>query len=249
MGLRPLHDWVLIRRSEAEEKTSAGIIIPDAARTRPIEGVVISVGPGRYRQEKGKKDKKQKKFVPTVLKPGQHVMFTDYMAKDVTLDGEEITLIREEDVLGIIEAPGTLAVKKRYDIEIKKDSPPMVQDKPKKAKVEATTKGIKPAEKKKEAETRAKTKKISKQLKKSALKKPQKKTVAKASERKATKKVAAKKTDVKKTVSKKPAKKTMAIKSVAKKTAAKKVAPKKAQPKKTSDKKKSVRKTAGITEK
>ena len=70
MGFRPLHDWVLIKRSKPEEKTSGGIIIPDAARSKSTEGIVEAIGPGKFEQEKGKKekDKKEKKFVPTVLK-------------------------------------------------------------------------------------------------------------------------------------------------------------------------------------
>jgi chaperonin GroES len=58
MGFRPLHDWVLIRRNEPEEKTGGGIIIPDAARSKAAEGIVEAIGPGRYKEEKGKKEKK-----------------------------------------------------------------------------------------------------------------------------------------------------------------------------------------------
>lgn len=240
MGFRPLHDWVLIRRSEPEEKTGGGIIIPDAARSKPAEGVVEAIGPGRYKEEKGKKEKK---FIPTGLKPGQQVIFIDYMAKDVMLDGKEITLIREEDILGTIEGPGALAVKKPYDVEIKRDRPPMVQAKPEKAR----TKEEKPAEEKKEAKIGVGIKKTTKQRKDSTMKKPQKKAVKKAAAKKtvkkaATKKTAAKKT-VKKTIAKKTVKKATAKKSVAKKTAAKKSAPRKAVAKKAV-KKTAVKKTA-----
>ena len=156
MGFKPLHDWVLIKRGIPEEKTSGGIIIPDAARSKPAEGVVEAIGPGRYKQEKDKKgkDKKEKKFVSTVLKPGQQVMFIDYMAKDVTLDGQEITLIREEDILGTIETANALTTKKPYHVEVKKDRPPMVQDKPEKAEVKGNTKEPAQGATKKEEKTK-----------------------------------------------------------------------------------------------
>src|SRR5512135_2240498 len=73
MNLKPLQDWAVIMRAEAEERTSGGIIIPEVAKEKPLEGVIIAIGPGRYKLEKGKEKEKekQKKFVPTVLKPGQ----------------------------------------------------------------------------------------------------------------------------------------------------------------------------------
>ncbi|MDP2158633.1 MAG: co-chaperone GroES, partial [Nitrospirota bacterium] len=126
MSFRPLHDWVLIKRSKPEEKTSGGIIIPDAARSKPTEGVVEAIGPGKFEEEKGK-GKKEKKFVPTVLKPGQRVMFIDYMTKEIVLNGEEITLIQEDNILGVFESSGAVAVKERYHVEVRKDHPPMVQ--------------------------------------------------------------------------------------------------------------------------
>lgn len=126
MGFRPLHDWVLIKRSKPEEKTSSGIIIPDAARNKSTEGIVEAIGPGKFEHEKGKGNK-EKKFVPTVLKPGQRVMFIDYMTKEIVLNGEEITLIQEDNILGVFESSGALAVKKQYQVEVKKDQPPMVQ--------------------------------------------------------------------------------------------------------------------------
>ncbi|NJD57097.1 MAG: co-chaperone GroES, partial [Nitrospirae bacterium] len=155
MKFRPLHDWVVIKRSKPAEMTASGIIIPDAARDKPSEGVVAGVGPGRYKQEKGKKEKK---FFPTVLKPGQKVMFIDYMAKDVELDGMEITLIREDDVLGIIEQSSELAVRKEYRVEIKKELPPMVQARPEKAGVAAGAKQpAKTIKKEKPAKSKGKT--------------------------------------------------------------------------------------------
>jgi chaperonin GroES len=156
MGFKPLHDWVLIRRGTPEEKTIGGIIIPDAARSKPTEGIVEAIGPGRYKQEK---DKKEKKFVPTVLKPGQQVMFIDYMAKDVTLDGQEITLIREEDILGTIETSNALTTKKPYHVEVKKDRPPMVKAKPEKAAVKTKTQEPEKKEQKTKAAKKTKARK------------------------------------------------------------------------------------------
>jgi len=129
MGFRPLHDWVLIRRDEAAEKTAGGIIIPEAAKDKPAEGMVFAIGPGRFRKEEGRKGKgrEEKKFVPTVLRPGQRVVFIDYMAKDVDLAGETITLLREDDILGTLEGKGEVAVKAHYQLEAKADRPPMVQ--------------------------------------------------------------------------------------------------------------------------
>ena len=253
MKFRPLHDWVLIRRSKAADTTGSGIIIPDTAKDKPAKGVVEAVGPGRYKEEKGKKDEKGqkvKKFFPTELKPGEEVMFVDYMAKDVDLDGSEITLVREDDVLGTIEQGGELAVKEPYHVEIKKDRPPMVQAEPEKplAKdravkavktMKAGTKAAAVAEVKKPSKAK-KEKPAEKKSPKSKVKKaaPAKKT-APARKAKPAKKAAVKKTVVKKTAPQKgPVKK-----AVPKKQAPKK--PAKAVSKKTSLKKpvKTVKKT------
>jgi len=98
MKLRPLHDWVVIKRSEAEERSPGGIIIPDTAKDRPSEGVVVSIGPGSYKKIKGKE-----KFVPTTLQPGQRVAYPRYTAKEVEEGGEKFTLVREDDILGTFE--------------------------------------------------------------------------------------------------------------------------------------------------
>ena len=221
MGFRPLHDWVLITRTEPEEMTSGGIIIPASARTKPVEGVVEAIGPGRFREEKGKKEKK---FAPTVLRPGQHVMFIEYRATDVELDGKEITLIREDDILGTIEPTSksdvrpsdepsrALAIKKPYNVEVKKERPPMVQE----AKGKVRAKG--------KVEAKDEVKEKDKTVKKTA-----KKIIKKAAARKTEKKTAVKKTATKKTAAKKSVKKTAAKKTAPKKTAA----PKKTVVKKT----------------
>lgn len=240
MKFRPLHDWVLIKRSKAAEMTVSGIIIPESAKDKPAKGVVEAVGPGRYKEEKGKKDeqgKKVKKFVPTVLKPGEEVMFVDYMAKDVELDDREITLVREEDVLGIVEQGGALAVKEPYQVEVKKERPPMVQAKPERAAAkEKAGKAVKPRAKAAAAPAAKKPSKPKNE--KASAKKPQKKATT-------TKKTAIKKTAVKKTAAKKaPAKKTSPKKGPVKKTTAKKSAAKKSATMKPAAKKTAAKKPA-----
>ncbi len=244
MGFRPLHDWVLIERSEPEEKTSGGIIIPDAARTKPTEGIVKAIGPGKFEEKKDAgKGKKEKKFVPTVLKPGQRVMFIDYMTKDIVLNGEEITIIQEDNILGVFESFGPVAVKKQYHVEVRKDHPPMIQAEKTKALTKKTfeaevtfRKAVKTGKsiKKVKAEVKTNTKKTAAKGKDNEMKKTAKKAAPKkAAPKKAVAKKTAKKAVVKKAVAKKAApKKAVVKKAVAKKTVAKKAAPKKAAAKK-----------------
>jgi chaperonin GroES len=93
--IRPLHDRVIVKRIEEEEKSKGGIIIPDTAKEKPQEGRVIAVGPGR--QEDGK-------VIALDLKAGDRVLFGKYAGTEVELDGEDHLILREEDVLGVIEA-------------------------------------------------------------------------------------------------------------------------------------------------
>ena len=95
MGFRPLHDRVVIRRVEAEEKTSGGIIIPDTAREKPMEGEVVAVGPGA-RGEDGK-------IQPLDVKAGDRVLFGKWSGTEVKLDGEDLIIMKESDVMGIID--------------------------------------------------------------------------------------------------------------------------------------------------
>ncbi|MBB5022483.1 co-chaperone GroES [Desulfurispira natronophila] len=95
MKIRPLQDRILVKRIEAEEKTASGIIIPDTAKEKPMEGNVIAVGPGKQ-TESGNK------IVPTV-KDGDRVLFSKYAGTDVKIDGEEYLIMREDDILGVIE--------------------------------------------------------------------------------------------------------------------------------------------------
>ena len=95
MGFRPLHDRVVVRRVEAEEKTAGGIIIPDTAKEKPMEGEVISVGPGA-RGEDGK-------LIALDVKAGDRVLFGKWSGTEVKLDGEELLIMKESDIMGIIE--------------------------------------------------------------------------------------------------------------------------------------------------
>ncbi len=126
MKIRPLHDWVVIQKAEAEEKSPGGIIIPEVAKEKPQWGTVVAAGPGAYKAEKGKdkdKGKEKKMFVPTEVKPGDRVLYEKYMAKDVETDGEEVTMVREEYILGVLESEKgnkTTALQKKGSTAIEK---------------------------------------------------------------------------------------------------------------------------------
>lgn len=103
MKLQPLHDWVLIRSTQPSEKSAGGIIIPETAQEKPREGKVLAVGPGHLVEDKDSKEKvKRKTFVKTTLIPGEHILYEQHAAREVKGDQEELVLIREEDVLGIL---------------------------------------------------------------------------------------------------------------------------------------------------
>ena len=95
MQFRPLHDRVVVRRIEADEKTKGGIIIPDTAKEKPQEGEIVAVGPGA-RDEKGN-------VVPTDLKAGDRILFGKWSGTEVRIDGEELLIMKESDVMGVIE--------------------------------------------------------------------------------------------------------------------------------------------------
>jgi chaperonin GroES len=95
MKFRPLHDRVVVRRIEGEEKTKGGIIIPDTATEKPQEGEVIAVGPGA-RDESGK-------LVPLDLKAGDRILFGKWSGTEVKIDGEELLIMKESDVMGVVE--------------------------------------------------------------------------------------------------------------------------------------------------
>lgn len=107
MGMQPLQDWALIEPSEAKGMTTGGLLIPDTAKEKPVEGKVLAVGKGRWEipeQKPGRKPKKkeEKVFRSTVLKPGDQVFYEKYATTEVELDGKELVLVRESDVLGLV---------------------------------------------------------------------------------------------------------------------------------------------------
>ena len=103
LKFRPLHDRVVVKRIDAEAKTKGGIIIPDTVKEKPQEGEVVAVGPGG-RDESGK-------LTPVELKPGERVLFGKWSGTEVKIDGEELLIMKETDVMGVIE--GAPAAKKK----------------------------------------------------------------------------------------------------------------------------------------
>ena len=97
MKFRPLHDRVVIRRLDAEEKSAGGIIIPDTAQEKPMEGEVVAVGPGA-RNDEGQ-------IVALEVKAGDRILFGKWSGTEVKLDGEELLIMKESDIMGIVEGP------------------------------------------------------------------------------------------------------------------------------------------------
>lgn len=100
MAFRPLHDRILVRRIEADEKTAGGIIIPDTAKEKPQEGEVIAVGPGA-RDESGQ-------LQPLDVKIGDRILFGKWSGTEIKLDGEDLIIMKESDVMGVIDQTATL---------------------------------------------------------------------------------------------------------------------------------------------
>ena len=103
MKFRPLHDRVVVKRIDAEEKTSGGIIIPDTAKEKPSQGEIIAVGPGG-RDEAGK-------LIPIDLKVGDRVLFGKWSGTEVKIDGEDLLIMKESDIMGVLE--GSVATGRR----------------------------------------------------------------------------------------------------------------------------------------
>ena len=103
MKFRPLHDRVVVKRVEEEGKTKGGIIIPDTAKEKPMEGEIVAVGPGA-RDEKGA-------LVPLDVKKGDRILFGKWSGTEIKLDGEDLLIMKESDIMGIIEGP--VAVRRR----------------------------------------------------------------------------------------------------------------------------------------
>ncbi len=99
--IKPLHDRVIVRRIEENETTSGGIIIPDSAKEKPQEGEVIAVGEGKYKEDGSRQS--------LDVKEGDRVLFGKYSGSEITLDGEEFLMMREDEILGVIERAGSAA--------------------------------------------------------------------------------------------------------------------------------------------
>ena len=107
MKFRPLHDRVVVRRIEGEDKTKGGIIIPDTAKEKPIEGKVLAVGNGKVLEDG--------KVRPLDVKAGDRILFSKYAGTEIKIDGEDFLIMREEEVLGVLEGaskPKQAAAKK-----------------------------------------------------------------------------------------------------------------------------------------
>jgi chaperonin GroES len=101
MNFRPLHDRVLVRRVEAETKTAGGIIVPDTAQEKPMEGEIIAVGPGA-RGDDGK-------VQPLEVKAGDRVLFGKWSGTEIKIDGEELMIMKESDIMGLLEGGAAAA--------------------------------------------------------------------------------------------------------------------------------------------
>ena len=95
MKIRPLHDWILVRRIQEEEKTKGGIIIPDTAKEKPQEGKVAAVGKGKMTEEG--------KLIAPDVRTGDRILFGKYSGNEIKVEGEEYLLVRESDILGVLE--------------------------------------------------------------------------------------------------------------------------------------------------
>ncbi len=96
MNIRPLHDRVIVKRLDNERKTASGIVIPESAAEKPDQGEILAVGPGK-RDDSGK-------LIPMDVKVGQRVLFGKYAGQTVKIDGDEVLVMREEDIMGVVEA-------------------------------------------------------------------------------------------------------------------------------------------------
>lgn len=100
MHFRPLHDRVLVRRIDVEEKTAGGIIIPDTAKEKPQEGEIVAAGPGG-RSEQGQ-------LIPIDVKPGDRVLFGKWSGTEVKIDGQDYLIMKESDLLGVVDKTGSV---------------------------------------------------------------------------------------------------------------------------------------------
>jgi len=105
MKFRPLHDRVLVRRVEADKKTAGGIIIPDSAKEKPSEGAIVAVGTGARREDGT--------IVAMEVKAGDKVLFGKWSGTEVSIDGEELLIMKEGDILGVIDVTKVVKAKKK----------------------------------------------------------------------------------------------------------------------------------------
>jgi len=196
MKLMPLHDWAVIRPSDAQEMTEGGLYIPDTAKDKPHEGMVEAIGPGAYEEEKGRKKKTgkaERRFISTTIKPGDLVLYERHAGQTYTIEGAEWILVRERDILGILpERP----------VRVKRDLPPLqipaVTSRPEKTALamRGTTAVMSTPPLKKVVKKEA-PKKAAKKPAKKATKKTGKKTVKRTASAKPKKSPAKKKTSKK----------------------------------------------------
>jgi len=207
MKIKPINDWAVIIPSEAAHRTAGGLYIPDAAKEKPAEGTVEAIGPGALEdEERGKKKekKKERRFIPTSVKPGERVMYDRYAGQKITIGGLERVLVREVSILGILPpaparpkedlpplllpamtatGPSTALVsRKTTAVSVRKEAPKPAVKKPVKRKGQGSGVKGQGTAKKKTVEKTAKKKTVKK-----AAGKP-KKTAAKKTAPKKTKK-------------------------------------------------------------
>jgi chaperonin GroES len=105
MKIKPLNDWAVVIPDEAEMRTAGGLFIPDSAKEKPAEGIVEAIGPGAYEEEERggrhkEKGKRERKFIPTTVKPGDRIIYEKYAGQRITIDDRERVLVRERSILG-----------------------------------------------------------------------------------------------------------------------------------------------------
>lgn len=216
MKIKPLNDWAVIVPSEAMTRTAGGLYIPEAAKEKPAEGTVEAIGPGALEEEKRgekKKEKKERKFITTSVRPGERVMYDRYAGQKIEIGGVERVLVREVNILGIlppaparpkedlpslmlpaVTATGSstaLAARRPGAVMVKKETPPpmvkkAVKKAAKKSVKKAAKKTVKKAVKKKGQASGVKSQGTAK--KKTAKKKMVKKTAVKKAAFRKTKK-------------------------------------------------------------
>lgn len=193
MNVKPLNDWAVVIPAEAAVRTAGGIIIPESAKEKPSEGTVEAIGPGALEEEgygKKKKEKKDRKFVPTSVKPGERVLYEAYAGHKMEIGGREVVLVREPNILGIMPPKPMQPQEELPPLQI----PHMTSSAGPTALAKRTTMAV-TVRKKATAPARAEKKAAQKKTAKKAAKKTAKKAVKKAAAKpkKAAKKKAKKK--------------------------------------------------------